>query len=202
MEHPLASTSTAIHLATDRLHELERGSEDGEPIEIEFFSAEHLSVLTRWEKDLRTDRIYPTESHANHMLNCGGLLLRRPPARGDLIEGYWRQEMIPSGPDSLPWPVPMRIKNFQHFRFVKSLLSLQDKARVVAYRGFSLNRLNGEYNGSEEFSYKGWRWPEGLERYLRLGVPPSKEFAAFVLKEVDGTEVPADVSLLSYRSCE
>jgi hypothetical protein len=57
---------------------------------------------------------------------------------------------------------------------------------VICYRGVSGCRCCGQLNGSREYRYNGWAWPQGFRHYIEEhNVVPSKEF----LKEVLGIEV-------------
>jgi hypothetical protein len=65
--------------------------------------------------------------------------------------------------------------------FITALLRKQDRASVVSYRGFSMCRLCGKGNGSQEYTLNGWVWPSGYLHYINFhNVRPSKEFRAFV----------------------
>lgn len=124
------------------------------------------------------------------------------------VEGYWRQfEVIPPK-DNLPganvrhysnmmdaecpWPVPMEIEGFDVQQFIEKLVDTEDLASAVQYRGCSYCRLTGENLGCSEFSYKGWKWPDGLAHYIRLGVPPSAAFYKFIMgaNAVEGLMLP------------
>lgn len=55
---------------------------------------------------------------------------------------------------------------------------------VVGYRGWSNCRLCNHCNGSREFRFGGFAWPEGYRHYLKIhNVQPDPEFAAFILSD-------------------
>lgn len=63
---------------------------------------------------------------------------------------------------------------------------IADSVEVLHMKGWSTCRCCGKMNGSREFSYKGWNWPEGFRHYIEIhNVVPSAEF----LKEVLGIEL-------------
>ena len=95
------------------------------------------------------------------------------------VEGYWRQTK--DDPEDLPWPVPEPGWGEQDFLLV--LRDVEEIAPYMPYRGSSRSRLTGEPNGSKEYIYKGWRWPEGLGHYIERGVKPSSAFCNFIFKE-------------------
>jgi hypothetical protein len=113
------------------------------------------------------------------------------------IEGYWRRfEVIPPKDElpganvrhysnmqdaDCPWPVPMEIAGFNVQAFIEKLVDTEDLAKEVKYRGYSYCRLTNENLGCSEFEYKGWKWPDGLAHYIRLGVPPSAAFYKFIM---------------------
>lgn len=125
------------------------------------------------------------------------------------IEGYWRQfEVIPPKDNEpganlrhygnmmdagCPWPVPMEVEGFEVQKFIEKLVDIEtDFAKEMKYRGFSACRLTKENLGCAEFEYKGWKWPDGLAHYLRLGVPPSAAFYKFIMgaDAVEGLMLP------------
>ena len=112
------------------------------------------------------------------------------------VEGYWRQreKMVEHvGPGQhvanfidrqdaeLPWPYIWHIPEFDIQLFINKLADIEDVAEVSRYRGFSICRITGENRGNCEYKYKGWKWPGGLIEYIRLGVPPSRAFYAFIM---------------------
>lgn len=104
------------------------------------------------------------------------------------VEGYWRrQKELPQrnadAESPLPWPVVYYdIDGYDMTLFLSCLKKLEDNPSVTVhnYRGVSINRLNGRMNGSREYEYRGWRWPEGYRNYINMGVPPSRAFHKFV----------------------
>lgn len=58
---------------------------------------------------------------------------------------------------------------------------------VVAYRGSSQCRCCGQSNGSHEYRYLGWTWPEGYFHYLsEHNVRPDEGFKHFILSLKEG----------------
>jgi hypothetical protein len=54
---------------------------------------------------------------------------------------------------------------------------------VVAYRGYSPCRICDQSNGSREYHYGGWIWPQGYIHYLRdHNVLPDEDFKRFVME--------------------
>ena len=181
------------------------GDPSGEPIDIEFFSERHLKEMERWDVLRRTQYRVFGGDHANHMLNCGGLLLRRegsPEFKHGKYEGYWRNNFVPNGPNDLPWPVLQVSKGFKKKLFLHALIkfevSLPDECCVL-YRGFSVNRLDGTYNGCAEYQVDGWNWPEGFKSYLAAGVLPSGEFARFIAEKVNDPSLVRGVKFPEYK---
>lgn len=107
----------------------------------------------------------------------------------DFIEGYWRahaHERASYETDeqaNYPWPVPMFVEGFEPDAFLKKLKLLEKVADKKEYRGVSKHRLTDEMNGNAEFSFNGWRWPQGYKAYIEKGVPPSRAFYKFVMNE-------------------
>jgi len=114
------------------------------------------------------------------------------------VEGYWRQhDVIPTytgekcnmknfiarDGSEYPWPVVWEIPEFDKQLFIDHLADTEDNlAEVKKYRGFSICRLTGANRGCNEYEYGGWRWPGGFIEYVRMGVPPSRAFYAFIMQ--------------------
>lgn len=115
------------------------------------------------------------------------------------VEGYWRRHAVIPPKDNFPganmrhyvntmgaefpWPVPMEIEGFDVQDFINKLVDIEEReggAEKVLYRGFSICRLTGENLGNAEFEFRGWKWPDGLVHYIRMGVPPSAAFYHFI----------------------
>lgn len=112
------------------------------------------------------------------------------------VEGYWRRRELMvehTGPGrhtatfldrqdaELPWPYIFQIPQYDKQEFINKLADIEDVAEQERYRGFSICRITGENRGNCEYKYKGWKWPGGLIEYIRLGVPPSRAFYAFIM---------------------
>jgi hypothetical protein len=130
------------------------------------------------------------EGNLNHERNNGD---SKFPFR---VEGYWRQRELPVehvGPGrhtaafldrqdaELPWPYIFQIPQYDKQEFINKLADIEDLAEESRYRGFSICRITGVNRGNCEYKYKGWKWPGGLIEYIRLGVPPSRAFYAFIM---------------------
>lgn len=98
------------------------------------------------------------------------------------IEGYWRKKK--SDGDSLSWPIENSATVKESEKLLEMLVSVEDKAHRVHYKGWSDCRICGKVNGSIEFEYKNWKWPEGLYHYINAHrVRPSDEFVKFITIE-------------------
>lgn len=123
------------------------------------------------------------------------------------VEGYWRNRetlIEHTGPGrhtatfidkqnaELPWPYIWTIPAFPKQEFINRLADVEDLAEKKLYRGFSICRITGVNRGNAEYEYKGWKWPAGLIEYVRLGVPPSRAFYAFIMgvKQADCEWLP------------
>lgn len=130
------------------------------------------------------------EGHLNHQRNNGDSKFP------EKVEGYWRNRELQIehvGPGrhtatfidkqvaELPWPYIWQIPQFDKQEFINRLTDVEDLAEKVLYRGFSICRITGVNRGNAEYEYKGWKWPAGLIEYVRLGVPPSRAFYAFIM---------------------
>ncbi len=95
------------------------------------------------------------------------------------IEGYWYSEATPE----YPMPVHTDVVPHNKSDILKALDKAEASARTVAYKGFSICRCCGRINGSREFSYKGWSWPEGFRHYIEdHNIVPSFKFTEEVLE--------------------
>ena len=67
--------------------------------------------------------------------------------------------------------------------FIEKLEKVQERAEILHTRGWSDCRLCQTPNGSAEYRYNGWAWPEGYMHYLvDHRVHPSKDFRAMIEK--------------------
>jgi hypothetical protein len=86
------------------------------------------------------------------------------------IEGYWTNEVR---------PVPRSETVGEDFLI--ALRKVQSVAPKKWQKGSSYCRLCRCDNGSAEYRFKGWIWPEGFEHYLTdHNVHPSEEFRKFI----------------------
>ena len=95
-------------------------------------------------------------------------------------EGYWYSKYEPELPHPIPQDKPVEPE------FLEKLRKVQSLARVESYRGWSICRCCNKYNGSREYEYNGWAWPEGYEHYLiEHNVHPTPEFREMINLVVD-----------------
>jgi hypothetical protein len=92
-------------------------------------------------------------------------------------EGFWYSKYEPDLPMPKAFKHPWKNKDI----FLSMLEKVEARAQVTAYRGWSTCRLCGRHNGSQEFEYRGWRWPEGYRHYVQEhNVIPSPAFDRFI----------------------
>ena len=96
--------------------------------------------------------------------------------RDNLIpEGYWRSRTEPDYPDPQPQAEPVSKD------FIQRLCAVQSRARREWYKGSSVCRICGILNGSTEFEFNGYRWPDGFMHYLiEHNVHPTPEFVKMI----------------------
>lgn len=103
-----------------------------------------------------------------------------------MLEGFWAGPHVKE--ENLPSPVPD--PDFDEWKDREKFLHRLDVveehlARQVSYRGWSNCRLCGCNNGSKEYTYNAWTWPEGFRHYITAHrVRPSKGFEAMILNEI------------------
>lgn len=105
--------------------------------------------------------------------------------RGGIMrkEGFWYE----GKGSKYPMPVTRSVQWLGRDRFLGSLSELEAKikagkyGRVRRYKGSSRCRICKCINGSIEFEYRNWVWPEGFRHYIRAhNVRPSSAFIGFV----------------------
>lgn len=97
-------------------------------------------------------------------------------------EGYWKNDYQ----TDLPFPQANESPWEGQQEFIEKLKMIEAKAKEEAYRGFSTCRICGCLNGSREYYYNGWRWPQGFMHYIvEHNVQPTIEFQAFINEEAD-----------------
>lgn len=99
------------------------------------------------------------------------------------IEGYWAQSAKEKN-TYYPWPVADTFHwNKKRKEFITKLTKLEYKAQSNMYKGWSTCRLCKRRNGSGDYTYKKWTWPDGLRHYVvKHKVLPSVAFIEFVLQ--------------------
>jgi hypothetical protein len=80
---------------------------------------------------------------------------------------------------------------FGRIEFLNALAKVEYSTSPLRFKGSSLCRCCGKVNGSTEFVYNGWRWPSGLQHYIREhNYRPSLAFQEMILNkrlgEIDG----------------
>jgi hypothetical protein len=97
-------------------------------------------------------------------------------------EGYWATSQGEAS--KFPWPIPAPTW-LGRTAFLSRLDKLEATAKRVYYSGKSLCRLCGCQNGSQEFRFDDWVWPEGYRHYITDHyVRPSEQFEAFLATAV------------------
>lgn len=97
-------------------------------------------------------------------------------------EGFWTASMMLKG--KLPFPVPYNNVWPGKHKFLRALKKIQNVAEVNHYRGWSTCRICSKHNGSTEYEYKGWVWPEGFMHYVSThNVRPSLAFQEFIINK-------------------
>lgn len=95
------------------------------------------------------------------------------------IEGYWYSDYEPN--KKYPMPVPFDGVWDKKELFLNRLDKKEKKASVTRYRGLSKCRICGCFNGSEEFTLNGWKWPSGFKHYVKdHNVLPTTDFMLFI----------------------
>ena len=93
-------------------------------------------------------------------------------------EGFWANEYYPS----LPSPVPQDKPWIGQDEFLKALEIVEKKAHDTHFRGWSNCRVCAIHNGSVEYEYGDWVWPQGLRHYIvEHNVRPSLAFQEFII---------------------
>lgn len=98
------------------------------------------------------------------------------------VEGYWRGSI---GDESkLPWPESDQYSEGSIQLFLPLLKIVERKAERSSYLGYSMCRICGKRNGTNEFWWQGWKWPAGLTHYIEEhGVAPTTDFVKFITEE-------------------
>lgn len=93
-------------------------------------------------------------------------------------EGFWYSKYEPLLPKPIENEKPWKGKK----EFVAALKAKQARLRPNRYKGWSTCRICKCNNGSTEFTYHGWRWPEGLTHYVEEhNVRPSLAFQELIV---------------------
>ena len=84
----------------------------------------------------------------------------------------------------LPKPYPRKSSWKGRITFLNNLVLLQKIAQNKRYKGWSDCRCCKKPNGSGEYVYKKWVWPEGLYHYVyEHNIKPDKEFVDYVISK-------------------
>jgi len=105
--------------------------------------------------------------------------------------GFWFSKYEPLFPKPRPESGDSNwVREKDNIEFAKMLQALESKAKVKGFKGSSKCRICGCRNGSREYHYKGWLWPEGFIHYiLKHNVKPPEGFIRFVLREAKQQDV-------------
>ena len=96
-------------------------------------------------------------------------------------EGFWWSKYEPKLPKVKHEQTPWKGKAL----FLADLRRVQSKAATIQYRGWSNCRCCKQANGTMDYRYNGWTWPEGYEHYIQQhNVQPTPEFKAFIEEKV------------------
>jgi hypothetical protein len=107
-------------------------------------------------------------------------------------EGFWKGY---GEAEFLPMPVANKQPWQGQDIFLKALCQLEDKltkayenrdpnsySHINAYRGWSTCRICDIHNGSREFDYNGYVWPQGFRHYIKdHNVKPTDGFIQMIL---------------------
>lgn len=104
-------------------------------------------------------------------------MLQRPKSSLINREGFWANKDEPYLPIVVASDKPWKGRK----KFLKHLIALEAKLKPIHYKGWSTCRICKCHNGSTEYVYNGWRWPEGFAHYvLEHNVRPSLAFQEMV----------------------
>ena len=93
------------------------------------------------------------------------------------IEGYWYSSSEPQ------YPVPKPRKSPISREFLDKLSAVEAIAEKYGFRGWSTCRCCCKPNGSQEYKFNGWIWPEGFMHYLtEHNVHPTPAFMDMIMK--------------------
>lgn len=105
-------------------------------------------------------------------------------------EGHWYSKREPHFPmpvhSDTPHPQKQEILDTYDFLMSMPIFDYTEandwaNGHVKGYRGWSSCRCCQKHNGSREYNYRDWAWPEGFRHYIAdHNVIPTKDF----LKEV------------------
>lgn len=144
---------------------------------------EIMGAVPYFQLDAR-DKFYPKTMKGPEWFNE----LNTGCAFPENTEGYWRQKAVrPSDEtfEKLPWPVAVEVLYYDPVEFVQRLKELEEHSATEkkAYRGCTTHRWTGDNLGNSEYTRGPFRWPASYSVYLEAGVPPSKYFYRFVMRE-------------------
>ena len=105
----------------------------------------------------------------------------RPETTSWLCEGFWRSSK--NANEDLPWPEPDPSWARRSI-FLDALDRAEAEAQRFPAAGFSLCRLCGCMNGSQQLVLEPWQWPEGYRHYIEIHqVRPSSNFESFIERQ-------------------
>lgn len=97
------------------------------------------------------------------------------------VEGYWRPTI--KSKEKLPFPVAFKPSGYDKEEFLSALRKAERRAKFTSQKGFARHRWTREPNKTGEYSLSKWKWPEGYVTYIENGVPPSRSFFQFIMKQ-------------------
>lgn len=81
---------------------------------------------------------------------------------------------------------------------VENLIKGHQLGRINRYRGFSSCRCCGKANGSQEYTYNGFQWPEGFRHYIEEhNVKPPQDFIDFILSGHYSEKIKSAMTILA-----
>ena len=100
-------------------------------------------------------------------------------------EGFWSTGKESDLPQAYAYKVSVDTWKGKE-EFLNRLDRIQSTyAQVLYYKGISSCRICNCMNGSREYKYEGWQWPEGYSHYIeKHNVRPSLAFEEFITGKI------------------
>lgn len=101
-----------------------------------------------------------------------------------LTEGFWRETPEQEIKSRLPFPVAYEVKGYNKQAFIVALDKKEGNVQIHSRSKQAVHRWTKRPNGSLEYvSDMNWRWPQGYMEYIKAGVPPSRQFYAYIMNK-------------------